>query len=161
MQDECKKITDARDYQNMVPFSQHPQPGEYVVTGLQVGNVHGEKGWHYYVGYVVQIRKKAGAFGSDAVFLRHPNGELFVHSNQSYYRMNDYWLSKLKALYPEGMTPEDHEDYSKAYTICDKYPELGKIVEATPDTTQQVENGPPVTITIDHGDGTKTVETII
>lgn len=160
MQDKAKEIVDARDYTRAVRYDQHPEPGEYVITGMQAGNIHGQYGWEYYIGYVVQVRKKAGAFGSDMVLLRHPDGTLKRHENQSYYRMDEYWLKNAKSLFPDGMTPDEYEDYSQAYTIGDgKYPEIGKIIEAKDDGPPR-DNSPMVMITVTNPDGSKTVEIV-
>jgi len=160
MNDELiKKIVDARDYKKMVPIGEHPMPGEYVITGLQVGNHNGERGWDKYVGYVVQVRKEAGCFCSDLILIRHPDGKLTSHENQSFFRVNKFWKEKIKSLYNE----DDVEDYSKPYTLGmnGEYPEIGKIIEPKKDGYHGANKGPFTMITIDHGDGTKTVEAIV
>lgn len=160
MQEKAKAIVEARGYTRSVRYDQHPQPGEYVITGFQAGNIRGEQGWHRYIGYVVQVRKKAGAFGSDMVLLRHPDGVLMRHENQCYYRMDDFWLEQAKALFPEDMTPDEYEDYSVAYTLGNgEYPEIGKIIEAKEDGPTQ-DNAPMVKITLTNPDGSKTVEIV-
>lgn len=160
MQEKAEAIVNARDYARAVRYDQHPEPGEYVITGMQAGNIRGERGWHFYIGYVVQVRKKAGAFGSDMVLLRHPDGTLMRHENQSYYRMDDFWLERAKALFPEGMTPDEYEDYSVAYNLGNgEYPEVGKIIEPKKDGPPQ-DNSPMVTITLTNADGSKTIERV-
>lgn len=159
MQEKAKAIVEARDYTRAVRYDQHPEQGEYVITGLQSGNMHGGLGWARYIGYVVQVRKKAGAFGSDMVLLRHPDGSLGRHENQGYYRMDDLWLEQAKTLFPEGMTPDEYEDYSQAYTLGGEYPEIGKIIEAKEDGPPQ-HNTPMVKITLTNPDGSKTVEIV-
>lgn len=156
MWEQAQEIANSRDYGKMIHYGKYPEPGEYVITGIQSGNFNGERGWQLYVGYVVQVRKKAGAFGSNMVLIRHPDGVLVSHENQSYHRMEEHWLIKAKALFLDGITP-DQEDYSQPYTILgEKYPETGKIIEPR-------ENGPPVDespmmkITISKEDGSKEI----
>lgn len=148
---EAKAIVEARDYNNMIGAMQYPAPGVYVITGPQVGNFHGAQGWHRHIGYVVQVRKKAGAFGSHMVLLRHPDGSLMRHENQSFYRMNEAWEARAKALFPAGMTPE-YEDYTQPYTLGDAYPEFGPIIEAQA-AGPASNDSPLVQITIQSADG--------
>lgn len=152
-QEQAKEIVKAIDFRNMV-F--HPEPGEYVITAIQAGNLHGEKGWHLYIGYVVQVRKKAGAFGSDIVLLRHPDGSLVRHENQTYCLMNFFWREKAKKLFPEGMTPDEYEDYSKPYTLGNEYPEVGKVIEEKEDVPPR-NDAPMMRITVSSENGNKSV----
>ena len=62
-----------------VPF------GSVVVTSTQIGNTNEL----YYIGYVCQIRKGTGAFGSDVVLIRHPDGKLTRHENQFFWVLDD------------------------------------------------------------------------
>jgi hypothetical protein len=163
-QKECKKIIDmVRNYteqskytkHNMIHFGEHPQNSEYIVTGIQAGNIRGELGWHKYIGYVVQVRKGVGAFGSDLILIRHPNGELNSHENQMYYRINEELKSKTKALFYKKIGPEK-EDYSQPYTIAGKYPAIGKIIES--DVPHPIpDNSPLAKITTICSDGSKTI----
>jgi len=153
---KAKEIVDNRDFENMVSTTKHPEPGEYVITGIQAGNLRGERGWQKYIGYVVQVRKKVGAFGSDIVLLRHPDGKLGHHENQSFFRMNDFWLKKAKTLFPDEMTPDKHEDYSQPYTLSSGYPETGKIIYNTENKPPR-DDRPLAKITVTNADGDKTV----
>jgi len=151
-QETARKIVEARDFYNM---TSSPAPWEYVVTCMQAGNLRGEQGWHKYIGYVVQVRKKAGAFGSDMVILRHPDGTLMRHENQSFCRMDDLWLEQAKSLFPAGMTPEEYENYTEAYTLGNgEYPEIGKVIESQLDGPPR-DDAPIVQITVDRGDGSR------
>ena len=155
-----KEVVANRDYQLMVSVSKSPEPGEYVVTGIQAGNHQGEQGWHLYVGYVVQVRKKAGAFGSDLILLRHPDGTLMQHHNQSFYRMESHWEQIVKDQFLSGMNPDSYEDYLQPYTLGNKEsPEVGRIIEAKPDVGC-LDCGPFVSITTTHSDGSKVVEVV-
>ena len=151
-QETARRIVEARDFYNTTPS---PAPGEYVVTCMQAGNLRGEQGWHKYIGYVVQVRKKAGAFGSDMVILRHPDGSLMRHENQSFCRLDDFWLERAKSLFPGGMTPAEYEDYTVAYTLGNgECPEIGQVIEPKLDSLPR-DDAPMVQITVDRGDGSR------
>lgn len=155
-----KEVVDSRDYERMVPFNHYPDPGDYVITGIQMGNLHGEKGWHFYVGYVVQVRLEAGAFGSHMVLIRHPDGTLMRHDNQSYYWMDGVWLQRAKDLFPGGMTYQEHEDHSKPYTLNEgNHPATGAVIQPQDwaDDPAPVDESPRMTITTTHADGSKEI----
>lgn len=161
MSNHIQEIVESRDYGKMVSFSEHPVPGEYVITGPQAGNLRGQGpgGWHRYIGYVVQVRKKAGAFGSDIVLLRHPDGILGRHENQSYHRVDDETLAKIKGLYEDGMTPDKYEDYSQPYSLSGDYPEIGRVIDPKDDGPPR-DDRPLMRITTTHSDGSRTVEVV-
>ena len=76
-EEEIKALVDRRDYTKYVPSllgDESPKPGEFYITGMQMNNLQGQDGWHKYIGYVVQVRKKWGAWNSDLVILRHADG---------------------------------------------------------------------------------------
>jgi len=157
---KLKEIVDGRDWDAMVPMRSYPEPGRYVITGIQAGNLRGERGWHTYVGYVVQVRKKAGCYGSDLVLLRHPDGTLTQHHNQSFFYVSPAWLDSVKAQFDEGVTPEEAEDYTQPYTLdAGTYPEIGRVIEAKEDGPH-FECGPMVMITTTAADGSKVVEAV-
>ncbi len=152
MKKKLKLIVDNMDYEKMVGFDNYPIPGEYYITGPQAGNSDLTR----YVGYVVQVRLKAGAFGSNCIFMRHPDGVLMTHENQSFFAVDGYWENKIIELFDDETTPA-LEDYSKAYTIRDEYPEIGKIIEPK-ECDRSLDESPLAQITITHSDGSKTVE---
>ena len=155
-QAKFKEIVSARDPMLMLfSFRDHLEIGEYLITGLQVGNTQGQLGWHKYIGYVVQIRKGVGAFGSDLILLRHPDGILTQHENQMYYRMNKYWEDKAKKLFKKGVVPST-EDYTQPYTLCGKYPAIGKIIEPSVEHPEP-DNSPLMKITTTQSNGDKTI----
>lgn len=154
-QAKFKEIVDARDYRSML-LGQLPEIGEYLITGLQMSNHNGQKGWDKYIGYVVQIRKGIGCFGSDMILLRHPYGNLIPHENQCFYRMNEYWENKAKKLFNKGVTPKA-EDYTQPYTLGGKYPAVGKIIEPSV-THPEPDNSPLMKITLTRGNGDTTIE---
>lgn len=117
---ELKQIIDARDI-----FNETKAVGDYVITGHQQGS----QPLINHTGYIVQVRGKAGDYGSDLVLIRHPDGRLMQHANQSYYKVSPQWLDNVIALFPEGMTPDGYEDYSEAYTLAGgSFPEVGKVI---------------------------------
>jgi hypothetical protein len=143
----------------MVPIDAHPMPGEYVITGVQAGNFQGERGWRKYIGYVAQVRLKAGAYGTDMVFLRHPDGGLMTHENQSFYRPVGEFLEQVRAIFPPDMTPELTEDHTKEYSIEGRHPRAGAIVP--PETESYAHSpGPMATVTLALDDGSRVVEVI-
>ena len=134
----------------------HPEPGRYVITALQAGNHNGEQGWENYVGYVVQVRKKAGAFSSDLILLRHPDGSLGRHENQLFYYVQEPWLTELKELYPEGITFTDYDTEDTEYTLGEEYPEVGRIIEPKEDGPPK-DNSPLAKITVTKSDGSQEI----
>jgi hypothetical protein len=109
-----------RDYSSMI-HTDEVSRGDFVCTGLQQGT----RDMRNYFGHVVQIRRKAGDFGSDLWLLRMWDGRLTSHANQSFYRIP---LSQFKlAPYFVGNMPSD-EDYSHGYTIMGENLEMDFIV---------------------------------
>jgi hypothetical protein len=96
--------------------------GMFVVTGLQAGERRPEK----QIGFCIQVRVGRGQFGSDMVFLRHPDESLTTHENQFFYAMTEEQEAIARTLFSH--LPED-EDYSGGYRCCDKIHETGFIVE--------------------------------
>ncbi|WP_319760305.1 hypothetical protein [Maridesulfovibrio sp.] len=153
-----KKLLDNRDWKSMCGLMKSPTPGNYYVTGMQQGNLHGEKGWIFYAGYVVQLRIKAGDYGTDLVLLRLPNGKLCSYTNCDFYEVKGEQLELLKSIFDEGITYEEYEDHTKPYTVGGKFPEVGAVVE--PSERQSMGEAPAVQITTSHGDGSKTVTVV-
>ena len=87
--------------------------GDVVATSYQVGTSDSLK----YVGYVVQIRRGVGEFGSDEFFIRHPDGSLMRHSNQCFYILNKEDAQTV--LDNSEVKPEDEEG-EEGYTCGDE-----------------------------------------
>lgn len=155
--EQFKAIVESRNYEKMVGFGSYPEPGRYIITGPQVGNLNGEGpgGWSRYLGYIAQVRRRAGAFGSDLVLVRHPQGELVSHENQSFYYLDEAAEEKLKELFDEGVTPEKMEDYRQAYSLNGEYPEVGQVIEEK-ESDRPLPESPLVKITTTLDDGSKT-----
>lgn len=60
------------------------QQCQFVVTGC----IQGSTNIMWRIGYVVQVRMENNCFNT-SVFIRHADGRLRMHSNQSYYKVND------------------------------------------------------------------------
>lgn len=103
-------------------------PHKYYVTDIQFRNFNGESGWDKYLGYVVQIRKKAGLFGSDIILMRMPNGSLISHENQAFYEINGENLKIAKSFFSDGIEPNVLDTEDCTYYIEDKFPAKGLIV---------------------------------
>jgi len=154
----AKQIVETRNPMNMAEdLGSMPKPDSYVITGPQAGNINGEDGWENYIGYVVQIRKGQGAFGSNMVFLRHPNGELIYHENQFFYYIESFLVPAAKKLFKDGYSPEE-EDLTQPITIGGKYPEYGKVIEYKEDGPP-VDESPLVQITVQDGDSKNVIIT--
>lgn len=119
----CDQIRKNLDFSRMLRDLEESHVGRYVCTGLQCS----QNDPIYYVGYIVQIRKDAGSFGSDIVFIRHPDGSLRTHENQCFVALSNDEEKSLRVEYPENCGP-DLEDYTEAYDIGGKYPEIGKVI---------------------------------
>ncbi len=143
----------------MVDMDSYPMPGEYVITGLQAGNVRGEKGWRKYIGYVAQVRLKAGAYGTDMIFLRHPDGSLMTHENQCFYRPVGEFLDQVKRVFPSHISPDNTEDYTRAYSIGGDHPRAGAIIEPE-GTSYSRDPGPMVEITMTMADESKIIMSV-
>lgn len=155
-QDAIRRIVENRSYEKMILGPEFPSPGQYVIAGFQVGNINGELGWDKYLGYVVQVRKKAGSFGSHLVIMRHPDGGMWQHHNQSFHRISAEDMKRVKSCFLKDVKPEN-EDYTIPIALGDgKYPETGKIIESKEDGPP-VDNSPLMAITTVKANGKKTV----
>ncbi len=97
----------------------------YVITGRQCGEHVGI----YYIGKVVQVRLEAGEFGSNIVFLRHADGLLQTHDNQTFYTIPEKYLKKVEELFEEGHPGGEADDAdAQEYFIHSAKPEKGFII---------------------------------
>lgn len=78
------------------------------------------------VGYVVQIREKAGQFGSKKVFMRLSDGTLITHENQAFWSVGSEQESLIRSVF--ATLPED-EDYSRGYSCQNKVHKVGFIIK--------------------------------
>ena len=82
-----------------------------------------------FIGYVVQIRKNAGSFGSDKILFRTSNGNLMTWENQSFLILPPSEVLLIKDIFQELIN--DEKEYIKedgTYTIEGKDPKKGFIV---------------------------------
>lgn len=104
--------------------------GDYVISGLSTTMIQT-------IGYVVQIRKKWGAFKSDMFFIRDIDGNLATHENQCFWKLTEEQIELVKPFFE--ITPDEEiEDNPKLeYTIKEDQKEDGFIVrkEYAPDRT--------------------------
>ncbi len=99
--------------------------GKYVITGIQAGNQPMVK----YLGRLIQVRLEAGDFGSDTVFLRHPDASLGTHANQCFFRVKEKYYKELDGIYTNMFDVDDADNpYEFEYTIAGEFPEKGFIV---------------------------------
>jgi hypothetical protein len=120
--DALKQIMALTDYRRrMKDLAKAEGPGCFVVTGPQPG-------WNplKHVGYCVQVRKQCGQYRSDMVFLRHPDGSLTTHENQSFFAMTAEQEVLAREIFE--VLPED-EDFSQGFSCTDKIREIGYVIE--------------------------------
>jgi hypothetical protein len=120
--DVLKQIMGLTDYRRtMLDLAKAEAPGRFVVTGPQPG-------WNLlkHVGYCVQVRKGCGQYSSDMVFLRHPDGSLTTHENQSFFAMTAEQEVLAREIFE--VLPED-EDFSQGFSCTDKIREIGYVIE--------------------------------
>lgn len=124
-QEVAQSVLDMVDWNNSISFKDGPGKHQFVTTGIQMG----VRDPVMRLGYCVQIRKGRGQFGSDMVFLRHPNGNLSTHENQSYVAMTEEQEALAKTIFdvlPEDEAMEDGSD--PEYRDCDKIGETGFLI---------------------------------
>lgn len=95
--------------------------GQYVVTGPQIGNPNIE----HQIGRLVQVRLKAGVFGSDLVLLRHADNALTSHANQWFFRVAREYHARLDDLFKDSFPDDPDRD---SYSIDGHDPRHGFIV---------------------------------
>ena len=117
-----EQILNQRQATTYIGYGKYPIQGQFVSTAMQVENNLIKK-----IGYCVQIRKKIGAWGSDAYILRHANGLLTIHENQSFYKLIEEEELLVRPFFE--VLPE-HEDFTLPYTLIGgTFPETGFIIE--------------------------------
>lgn len=98
-----------------------PSRGQYLVSGLIAGpHTVADR-----VGFCVQIRQEAGAYGSDLFFLRLCDGRLITHENQAFWAVGEEDSKTLDACF--ASTP-GQEDYAHGYSIGGRHLRKGYLV---------------------------------
>lgn len=95
--------------------------GDFVISGL---NTLGEQ----VIGYVVQIRKKWGAFGSDMFFIREHDGSLLTHENQAFWKLTKTQMEMVKPYFKDTPCDELNGNKDLEYTILNEQKASGFIV---------------------------------
>lgn len=116
-EERLQQILDLTTYRNSNQYVQ----GKFYVTGQQQGSPDPERR----IGFLIQVRKGCGQFGSDMLLLRHPNGKLCSHENQSIFPMTDEQEQLARPMFE--WQPET-EDMNEPYAI-DGVWETGFIIE--------------------------------
>ncbi len=138
---EIESILENFHYENRINFTEKDF-GRFVITGL----INGENSIYTRIGKVVQVRKEAGAFGSDTVFLRYANKVLGTSENNSYYAVSDSDSEIIKKWFGEIDLIDKPGD---AYCIRGEFTETGFIIpskikegETTPmrEVVQKIKN---------------------
>ena len=121
----CRQIVLDKKYnsEQYFGFGSRPQRGQFLLTGFQAGN---RDDFTYYVGYVVQIRLKAGAFGSDMYMLRHCNDKLMCHEYQSFTALSPEQEKLARTFFT--CTPEE-EDWEHGFSIKGEDEKIGFTIE--------------------------------
>ncbi|EOZ8645426.1 hypothetical protein ACQWTT_001177 [Acinetobacter baumannii] len=133
-----KQIISMLDKESRMVDSDCIQQGQFVIAALILPD---NALWR--VGYITQIRRKVGQFGSDKVFMRLADESLIVHENQAFWRMT----SDQEALARQVFTQlPEKEDYSLGYNCTDKIHEVGFIIENSKSVPSPVENTVNLTI---------------
>ena len=104
-------------------FDEYPEYGKIVMTGLIQGQ---EYDFEHAIGYVVQIRCKRGQYGSDQYLVRHSDGILAVHENQSFWLVPDSLAEKALELFVQTPCQEGGDT---EYSIGADFPETGYLIE--------------------------------
>lgn len=80
------------------------------------------------LGYVVQIRKEWGAFGSDMYLIREHDGKLNTHENQSFWKLSPSQSAMMKEFFKYGPEEEILENPELFYSIKGNQEESGFLV---------------------------------
>lgn len=102
---------------------QHPQYGQFLLTGLIYGKPYD---FDHALGYVVQIRKQEDSVMGCEHLIRHADGRLVVHKNQMFWLVPDEFITEVQQLFLPS--PSD-EGGDTVYSIDNGEPMAGFIVE--------------------------------
>ncbi len=97
--------------------------GDFLLSGL---NNLGKQP----LGYVVQIRRGWGAFGSDMYFLREHDGKLNTHENQGFWKLSKEQAEVVKEFFEDSPEDELAENPNLTYSIKGEQEESGFIVSS-------------------------------
>jgi hypothetical protein len=106
----------------------YPEYGKLVMSGMAMGMPYD---FDHAIGYIVQIRVSRGAYGSDQYLVRHQDGTLTTHENQSFWIVSEFHQEAALSLFEQ--TP-DKEGGDTEYTIAEGFPEVGYIIKESCDS---------------------------
>lgn len=113
-----------QDSDGFLGYQEYPEFGKLVRSGLIQGQPYD---FDHALGYVVQIRKKRGQFGSDQYLIRNAKGTLATHENQSFHLVEEELAEQAMSHF--AMKP-DQEGADTEYTIGHEHGEVGYIIES-------------------------------
>jgi len=82
------------------------------------------------LGYVVQIRKDWGQFGSDMIFIRDQNGSLATHENQGFWILTNEQIKLVMPFFQKNPSDEMSENPDLEYSISKSRLKSGFIVDS-------------------------------
>lgn len=148
--DVKKQILGNLDHSRFVPGFRDDsiklQFGDFVISGI---NTLGDN----VIGYVVQIRRKWGAFGSDMFFIREYDGKLRTHENQSFWKLSDEQVKDVVPFFKDSPSDELKENEELEYTILKEQKASGFIV--TKEHAPERVDSCAIAITVTSGKGPK------
>jgi len=100
----------------------YPEYGKLVIRGAAVGAPYD---FDNAIGYIVQIREKRGAYGSQMYLVRHASGELFTHENMSFWLLNEEDQDAAMSFFK---VKPDQEGGDTEYSILSNEPKVGYII---------------------------------
>ena len=125
LEDLKKEILDNLDHGLMVWNGDDAKFGDFLVTGPTAPN------FERVLGYVVQVRKGWGAFGSDRFLIRTADEGLMTHENQCFWKLTEEQVEEVKPFF--SFTPEDElkDNPELIYSIRHDQEEKGFLVDKT------------------------------
>lgn len=129
-----------------------PEFGMFVMTGPHGGSLRGSIGW------VAQVRRKQGQFGSDNYILCHPGNEgwLMQHSNNVFYPLTPEETQLVRPFFSDCL-PEN-ADFSAGITLgSEETRAVGFMIEPPEGFETRGGEGARMQLTTIDADGSKTV----
>jgi hypothetical protein len=127
-----KKINQCKEHYNNFLGQTPTEAAVFVLTDSIQGQA---RNFDNMVGYCVQVRLKQGCANSNLVLLRHSNGQLRGHENQSYFKIPIHLIDEIKEFFE--VNPEE-EDFSLPYKI-DNIEAKGFLIRDTESTMKNIE----------------------
>lgn len=152
--DEIMADHEARWMQTMGGFGSLCQPefGMFVKTGPHGGSLRGSIGW------VAQVRRKQGQFGSDNYILCHAGdgGWLMQHSNNVFYPLTAAEVLSVQPFFADCLP--GNADFSRGITLgSEETRAVGFLIEPPEGFETRGGEGARMQLTTIDSDGSKTV----